>query len=78
MNYALISLFTLTILEIVLGIDNIIFVTILSGKTSEEKQNRARTIWMLIGMVVRIVLLFGIKWIQRQDHTLFTAGGHDF
>lgn len=78
MNDALISLFTLTILEIVLGIDNIIFVTILAGKTSEEKQNRARTIGMLMGMVVRIVLLFGINWIQRQDHTLFTAAGHDF
>ena len=78
MNDALISLFTLTILEIVLGIDNIIFVTILAGKTSEEKQNRARTIGMLMGMVVRIILLFGINWIQRQDHTLFTAAGHDF
>ena len=78
MNDALISLFTLTILEIVLGIDNIIFVTILACKTSEEKQNRARTIGMLMGMVVRIILLFGIKCIQRQDHTLFTAAGHDF
>jgi predicted tellurium resistance membrane protein TerC len=78
MNDALISLFTLTILEIVLGIDNIIFITILAGKTSKEKQDRARTIGMLMGMVVRIILLFGINWIQRQDHTLFTAAGHDF
>ena len=78
MNDALISLFTLTILEIVLGIDNIIFVTILAGKTEESKQGRARTIGLLMGMVVRIVLLFGINWIQRQDHTLFEIAGHEF
>ena len=78
MNDALISLFTLTILEIVLGIDNIIFVTILAGKTSPEKQGRARSIGLLMGMFVRIILLFGINWIQRQDHTLFSFAGHDF
>ena len=78
MNDALISLFTLTILEIVLGIDNIIFVTILAGKTEESRQGRARTIGLLMGMVVRIVLLFGINWIQRQDHTLFEFAGHAF
>ena len=78
MNEALISLFTLTILEIVLGIDNIIFVTILAGKTEESKQGRARTIGLLMGMVVRIILLFGINWIQRQDHTLFEIAGHEF
>ena len=78
MNDALISLFTLTILEIVLGIDNIIFVTILAGKTSPEKQGRARSIGLLMGMFVRIILLFGINWIQRQDYTLFSFAGHDF
>ena len=78
MNDALISLFTLTILEIVLGIDNIVFVAILAGKTTAEKQGRARTIGLLMGMVVRIVLLFGINWIQRQDYTLFKFAGHEF
>ena len=63
MNDALISLFTLTIL---------------AGKTSPEKQGRARSIGLLMGMFVRIILLFGINWIQRQDHTLFSFAGHDF
>lgn len=73
MNEALISLFTLTILEIVLGIDNIIFVTILAGKVPEKDQKKARTIGLLLGMVVRILLLLGINWIQKQDHDLFNV-----
>lgn len=76
MNDALISLFTLTILEIVLGIDNIIFVTILAGKTSPEKQARARQIGLWLGMIVRIVMLFGMNWIQQQEHDLFVVRGH--
>lgn len=73
MNEALISLFTLTILEIVLGIDNIIFVTILAGKVPAKDQKKARTIGLLLGMVVRILLLLGINWIQKQDHDLFNV-----
>ncbi len=75
-NEALISLFTLTVLEIVLGIDNIIFVTILAGKTSPEKQNQARFIGLIMGMFVRILMLFGINWIQQQSHPLFTLMDH--
>jgi len=73
MNEALISLFTLTILEIVLGIDNIIFVTILAGKVTKKDQKKARTIGLLLGMVIRILLLLGINWIQKQDHDLFNV-----
>lgn len=76
MNEALISLFTLTILEIVLGIDNIIFVTILSGKTTPEKQAKARQIGLWLGMFVRILMLLGINWIQKQDHDLFEVMDH--
>ena len=73
MNEALISLFTLTILEIVLGIDNIIFVTILAGRVTKKDQKKARTIGLLLGMVIRIILLLGINWIQKQDHDLFNV-----
>jgi predicted tellurium resistance membrane protein TerC len=76
MNDALISLFTLTVLEIVLGIDNIIFVTILAGKTSPDKQARARKIGLWLGMLVRIAMLFGMNWIQKQEHDLFEVSGH--
>jgi predicted tellurium resistance membrane protein TerC len=78
MNDALISLFTLTILEIVLGIDNIIFITILAGRVEKAKQASARTWGLLLGMVVRILMLMGINWIQKQEHPIFSAAGHDF
>lgn len=70
MNEALISLFTLTVLEIVLGIDNIVFITILAGKAEEKYQSKARTIGLVMGMVVRILMLLGINWIQQQTQPL--------
>ena len=72
MNEALISLFTLTILEIVLGIDNIIFISILAAKVPANDQRKARNYGLMLGMVVRIVLLFGLNFIQQQDKPLFT------
>lgn len=75
MQEALISLFTLTILEIVLGIDNIIFISILANKVEASKQNKARNYGMIIGMVVRIILLMGLNWIQKQEADLFTLMG---
>jgi len=76
---ALISLFTLTILEVVLGIDNIVFISILADKVKgEKKQTTARRVGLWMGMVVRIILLFFIKWIMEQDaNTLFVLLGHD-
>lgn len=70
MNEALISLFTLTVLEIVLGIDNIVFITILAGKAEEKYQSKARTIGLIMGMVVRVLMLLGINWIQQQTQPL--------
>ena len=54
---ALIALLTLTILEIVLGIDNIIFISILSGKLPKEKQKKARLVGLALAMITRILLL---------------------
>jgi predicted tellurium resistance membrane protein TerC len=59
----LISLLTLTLLEIVLGIDNIIFISIVSSKLPRENQSRARTIGLMLALVMRVILLFSITWI---------------
>lgn len=69
----LISLFTLTVLEVILGIDNIIFISILSGKMPQERQRSTRNLGLLIGMGVRILLLMAINWVRNQEETLFTV-----
>ena len=60
---AWIALLTLTFLEIILGIDNIVFLSIVSGKLREEDQPRARKIGLMLAMAFRVVLLFGITWV---------------
>src|SRR3954463_2289166 len=62
---AFIALVTLTVLEIVLGIDNIIFISVLADKLPVEQQNRARRLGLLLAMVMRVALLFSISWIMR-------------
>ena len=66
------ALATLTILEIVLGIDNVVFISILSGKLPVEQQERARKIGLMLALVSRIVLLLGINWVKNATHALFT------
>lgn len=68
---ALIALLTLTVLEIVLGIDNIIFISILSGKLKAELQNKARLVGLSLAMLVRIGLLFSITWVMQLTAPLF-------
>jgi predicted tellurium resistance membrane protein TerC len=68
---------TLTFLEIVLGVDNIIFISILSGKLPAAQQPRARRIGLLGAMVTRVLLLFSLAWIVKLTTPLFTALGHD-
>jgi len=63
---ALVSLLTLTILEIVLGIDNVIFVSILMGRLNEKDRLKARRIWMIAGISVRVLLLIGISWLVNN------------
>ncbi len=70
----LVSLVTLTILEIVLGIDNIIFISILVSRLKEQDQARARTIGLTLALVLRIAFLFGISWMARLTIPLFTVG----
>ncbi len=75
---AWIALFTLTVLEIVLGIDNIIFISILSSKLHVEKQAKARRLGLLLAMGMRILLLISIAWIVKLTNPLFAVLGHGF
>ncbi len=75
---AWIALVTLTSLEIVLGIDNIIFISILVGRLPEEQRSRARLVGLGLAMIMRILLLLSITWIMRLNTTLFTLFHHAF
>lgn len=68
----LISLLTLSVLEIVLGIDNIIFISIVADKLPRKKQGKARTTGLLLALIMRILLLFSISWIVGLKEALFT------
>ena len=70
-----IALLTLTVLELVLGIDNIIFISILSGKLPPEKQPRARFIGLSGALVMRVILLFSLSWIIGLTEPLFSVFG---
>lgn len=74
----IISLITLIVLEIVLGIDNIIFISILSDKLPAEKRKKARLVGLSLALLTRLILLAGISWIMKLDKTLFVLSGLDF
>ena len=73
-----VALLTLTFLEIVLGIDNIIFISIATGKLPKKQQPRVRTIGMVLALGFRILLLVSITWIIQLTKPLFTIGDIDF
>lgn len=70
----LIGLFTLTLLELVLGIDNIVFISIIASRLPEKEQPKARNIGLLLAMFMRVGLLFGITWVIGLKEPFFTAG----
>ena len=71
----LVALFTLTALEVVLGVDNVIFISILAGKLPLADQARARRAGLMAAMVMRILLLFSLAWIVRLTEPLFSILG---
>lgn len=74
-----ISLLTLTLLEVVLGIDNVIFVSIIMGRLDKSTQLKARRVWMLTGISVRVGLLIGLGWlVQNGNKELFEIFGKGF
>lgn len=74
----LVPLITLIILEIILGIDNIIFISILADKLPAEQRDKLRYWGIGLAMVMRLILLFFISWILKLDNTLFTLFNIDF
>ena len=74
---ALIALGTLTLLEVVLGIDNLVFLTILAGKLPEDQQPRARRLGLGLALGMRILLLLVIGWIIGLTAPLFEVAGHE-
>lgn len=75
---AWIALLTLTFLEIVLGVDNIIFISIISDRLPESQQKRARTLGLSLALVMRIGLLLALTWIIGFTEPLFTIFDHGF
>jgi predicted tellurium resistance membrane protein TerC len=75
---AWVSLLTLTVLEIVLGIDNIIFISILSGRLPAKDQPRARTFGLMGAFVTRVMLLLSITWVMGLTQPFFTLLDHPF
>jgi predicted tellurium resistance membrane protein TerC len=74
----IVGLLTLTALELVLGIDNIIFIAILASKLPKEEQARARSLGLMGAFVTRILFLLSITWIMRLEQPLFTVMGNGF
>ena len=72
-----IALATLTALEIVLGVDNVVFISILAGKLPSQDRARARTVGLSLALVMRIALLFSLSWIIRLTAPLFTVLGEE-
>ncbi|WP_366919586.1 TerC family protein [Hydrocarboniphaga sp.] len=69
------ALFTLTALEIVLGIDNVIFLSIIAGKLPKEQQARARTLGLAGALVTRVLLLFSLAWLAGLTEPMITVAG---
>ena len=74
---AWIALATLTTLEIILGIDNIVFITVLADRLPPQQRPKARQAGLMVAMLTRILLLFSITWIMRLTEPLFALLGHD-
>src|SRR6187401_1630392 len=70
----LIALVTLTLLEVVLGIDNVIFISILAGKLPSEEQARARQIGLALALIMRVLLLLSLRWVMGLTEPLFSIG----
>ena len=73
-----ISLVTLTVLEIVLGIDNVVFIAILAGKLPPEQREKARRLGLSLALITRVLLLLSITWIMSLKAQLFSVLGHGF
>jgi predicted tellurium resistance membrane protein TerC len=72
------SLIALTAMEIVLGIDNIVFISVIVGKLPPEQAKRARQIGLLLALIFRVILLFSLFWLTHLESAVFTLFGEPF
>src|ERR1044071_7035552 len=72
------ALVTLTALEIVLGIDNVVFISVLVARCSPRDAKRARQIGLSLALIFRVILLFGLTWLMRLTYPVFTVLGQSF
>jgi predicted tellurium resistance membrane protein TerC len=77
MGELILAFITLTVLEIVLGIDNIVFISILVGKLPKEEQSKARLIGLAVAMIARVGLLLSISFVMGLTATLFNVAGQE-
>ena len=76
---SLISFIVLVVLEVVLGIDNVIFVSLITNRLPADKQKKARRAWMIMGITMRSILLFGLTWLLGQKgKNIFSVMGKGF
>src|SRR5688500_16686571 len=74
---ALLSVLTLTLLEIVLGIDNIVFISIVAGKLKlQREQRKARSVGLMLALIMRVILLFSITWLIGLKEPLINIGSY--
>jgi predicted tellurium resistance membrane protein TerC len=78
MMEAIVALITLTALEIVLGIDNIVFISILSDKLPADQRAKVRFVGLGLALLMRVAFLFSLTWLMKLDHPLFTVWGNAF
>lgn len=74
---SLVTLLTLTFLEVVLGVDNVIFIAILAGKLPSHQQQSARRLGLVVALVTRVLLLFSLTWIMQLVQPLFTVASYE-
>jgi predicted tellurium resistance membrane protein TerC len=75
---AMLTLFTLTTLEIVLGIDNVVFIAILANKLEPSERKKARFVGLSLALILRVMMLLGASWVMRLTHPLFVLYGFAF
>lgn len=75
---SIVTLLTLALLEIVLGLDNVIFIAILAGRLPQEQQAKARQVGLIMALGTRILLLLSLSWIMGLVEPLFNLAGRDF
>src|SRR5215210_1613962 len=76
---SLVSFLVLIVLEVVLGIDNVIFVSLILNRLKEENKKKARRAWMISGIIIRSILLYGLSWLLLQrGKPIFSIGSKGF